>query len=140
MRILLAALCLWSCGARAESIFPPNDLHLYDSLNSQMGIDESTFNQVIAAGADSYKAEATQRSEKLVIRARWTEKTVNANVSRSDKYNGVVTINMYGGLARRQEITPAAFAIVLCHELGHAYRRANRRPALSCITVPQTNE
>lgn len=123
MRILVVALfCLVSCGARAESIFPDNDLHLYDNLNSKAGIDESTFNQIIAAGEDSYaKAEAVQRKEKLVINRKWSERIINANVNRDKKYEGTVEINMYGGLARRQEITPASFAIVLCHELGHAY-------------------
>ena len=43
---------------------------------------------------------------------------VNANCMRN---NGVVTVNMYGGLARRPEVTPEGFALVLCHELGHAY-------------------
>ena len=28
---------------------------------------------------------------------------------------------MYGGLARRNEVTPDGFALVLCHELAHAY-------------------
>jgi len=121
MKRLIASLCLLSCGAKAESIFPDNNLHLYDSLNAETGIQESTFNQIINAAADSYQAEATQRNERLIIHKRWTDKTVNANVSRSAKYGGAVTINMFGGLARRQEMTPAGFAIVLCHELGHAY-------------------
>lgn len=125
MRIIAAGLCLFACGAEAASIFPPNNLGDYDSLTATTGIDESTFNQIIAAGADSYaKAEAVQRNERLVVNRKWSDRTVNANVSRSDKYGGTVYINMYGGLARRQEITPAAFAIVLCHELGHAYAGA----------------
>jgi hypothetical protein len=126
MRILAILFLLFtSCGARAESIFPENDLHLYDNLNSKAGIDESTFGQVIAAGEDSYrKAEAVQRNEKLIVNRKWNEKIINANVNRDKKYEGTVEINMYGGLARRQEITPAGFAIVLCHELGHAYAGA----------------
>lgn len=124
MRILAAALCLAACGARAESIFPPNDLHLQDNLNATEGITESLFGQIIRAGASAYEGEACQRNEKLLIRERWKDATVNANVMRSAKYNGTVTINMYGGLARRPEITPAGFAIVVCHELGHAYAGA----------------
>ena len=42
--------------------------------------------------------------------------TVNANASQRGR---TWIVNMYGGLARRPEITPDGFAMVLCHELGH---------------------
>jgi hypothetical protein len=46
----------------------------------------------------------------------WDNNTVNASASRSF---GRWIVNMYGGLARRPEVTPDGFAMVLCHELGH---------------------
>lgn len=111
-----------SCGAYPSDFFPANNLGEQDQLNAGTGIDESMFGQIIRAGQDSYaKAEALQRNELLYVNRNWTDKTVNANVLRTKKYGGEVVINMYGGLARRKEITPSGFAIVLCHELGHAY-------------------
>lgn len=126
MRILAAIVPLLfsSCGSEAASFFPQNNLHLFDSLESQTGIDEQTFNAIISAGEDAYQGEATQRNETIRINRKWADRTVNANVGRDQKYGGNVIINMYGGLARRREINAASFAIVLCHELGHAYAGA----------------
>lgn len=130
-RLVLVMLCLvWttiacgaSCGAaQEESFFPDNELWKYDDVKEVSLIDEGLFNQIISAGQDSYqRAEAIQRNEKIIVNRKWSDKTVNANVARTKKCDGEVIINMYGGLARRKEITPAGFTLVFCHELGHAY-------------------
>jgi len=118
----LAVATFLSCGAGANSFFPENDLGRYDSISANSSVDEALFNQIITAGVDSYaKAEAVQRSEVINVNRLWSNPTVNANVGRTKKYGGEVILNMYGGLARRKEITPTGFTIVLCHELGHAY-------------------
>jgi len=95
-----------------------NDLWMEDDINSKAGITKEMFNAVIAAGLEIYKPMATENDEKLIINANWSNSTVNADCSRN---YGRVTVNMYGGLARRSEVTPEGFALVLCHELGHAY-------------------
>ena len=82
------------------------------------GVSQDEFNSIIQAALTAYHDDAQSRGETLTINARWEDPTVNANCSRID---GTVTINMYGGLARRNEVTPDTFALVLCHELGHAY-------------------
>jgi hypothetical protein len=46
----------------------------------------------------------------------WTNSTVNAS---ADQSGNDWEVNMYGGLARRAEVTPDGFALVVCHELGH---------------------
>jgi hypothetical protein len=46
----------------------------------------------------------------------WDDPTVNAMATRE---GNVWALYMYGGLARRKEITPDGFTIVVCHELGH---------------------
>ena len=94
---------------------PDNDLWKYD--NKEIGNQEQ-FNQIIDAGLELFKPLAAANNEKLVINKKWNDATVNANCSRS---GGIVTINMYGGLARRPEIIPEGFALVLMHELNHAY-------------------
>lgn len=107
-----------TANANALSFFPKNNLHLQDDQKSQSNITEEQFNQIIDIALDSYQIEADDNNERLKINNRWSDSTVNANVRR---FWGTVTINMYGGLARREEIVPDGFALVLCHELGHAY-------------------
>jgi len=114
-----------ACGSDSYNQFAPdNDLYLQDCLNCESagGVNEQEFKDIIKAGMDVYTPIAEANDETLIINGRWTDSTVNANCQRS---GGKVTVNMYGGLARRQEISPAGFAIVLCHEIdGHAYSGA----------------
>jgi hypothetical protein len=121
---IVAFFTLVSCGAEgAEHKFmPENDLWLEDCIScesfSLAPVTQDMFNKIIAAGRKAYAANAKANKETLVINAKWTSTTVNADCSR---YNGIVTVNMYGALARRQEITPEGFTLVLAHELNHAY-------------------
>lgn len=95
-----------------------NNFDQYDSLTSVGGITKAQFEAVIAAAHSVYDQKAKLGHEELKINDNWDDKTVNANCMRSD---GVVEINMYGGLARRVEVGVEGFALVLCHELSHAY-------------------
>lgn len=114
-----------NCVEYTSDIFPPNDLDKEDNLFTEKArISEDLFNRIIDAASLEYKVDAAERGEKLLINKLWTDSTVNANASRNKKYCGQVTLNMYGGLARRPEVLPSSFAIVVCHELGHAYAGA----------------
>ena len=118
--VLLAAAC---CGGQLTpslseiSFMPKNDLHLED-VYFKSNAGEEVFNKIIDIAKEEYQDEADANNERLIINKRWSDSTVNANVSRRW---GTVYINMYGGLYRRPEVTPEAFALVVCHELGHAY-------------------
>lgn len=102
----------------AYQVMPDNDLWKEDSLYKRGGLTQEMFNRVITIADEIYQPFAKQNNETLVINRKWTDSTVNANCSR---YRGKVTVNMFGGLARRSEVTVEGFALVLCHELGHAY-------------------
>lgn len=112
--ILFSSLCV----AQTQSIFPKNDLWKEDGFHELMSMTEEMFNKIIDIGYDLYEPYAEMNNETLKINRKWEDHTVNANVTRRW---GSVIINMYGGLARRPEISPESFALVLCHELGHAY-------------------
>jgi hypothetical protein len=101
-----------------RSFAPENDLWMEDNLEATGGITKEVFNQIIDVALEVYTPLAKQNNERLQVNRKWDDSTVNANVRRS---GGVVEINMFGGLARRSEVTPDGFALVLCHELGHAY-------------------
>jgi len=104
-----------------DTFMPDNDLWKQDSFEaSNGGITQTVFNKIVAAGKKAYAENARQNNEALVINALWTDATVNANCCRGCE-PGKVIVNMYGGLARRSEITPEGFALVLGHELSHAY-------------------
>ncbi len=121
--ILVSAIALSTANvalssSEVRSFAPDNDLWMEDNFFAAPNVSEELFNKIIDAGLKAYEPVAKQNREKINVNRRWSDATVNANVRRSA---GVVEINMYGGLARRQEITPEGFALVLCHELGHAY-------------------
>jgi hypothetical protein len=125
LRILMAVSLLLSSASFGfsdteftRSFMPENDLHLEDNFMATSNVTEEMFNLIIDTAKELYQPMADAKDENLVINNKWSDSTVNANCSR---WWGTVTINMYGGLARRPEVSPEAFALVLCHELGHAY-------------------
>jgi len=101
-----------------NTIVPENNLWEEDQFFLIENITEETFNNIIKVFHEVYDPEATAHNETLTFNAKWASSEVNA---RSIRNNGVVTIHLYGGLARRKEMTADAFALVICHELGHAY-------------------
>lgn len=98
------------------SILPPNNLHLQDNINSIANMSEQEFNTIINNIVNLYRPIVTARGARLTSNNLWTDTTVNASAQQSGN-NWI--INMYGGLARRPEVTPDGFAMVVCHELGH---------------------
>ncbi|MCB0365580.1 MAG: hypothetical protein H6624_04105 [Bdellovibrionaceae bacterium] len=80
------------------------------------GLTEAEFNDVLDAVQQVYGPIISAKGGNLMIRRLWSDGTVNASAMRSGR-NYVV--NMYGGLARHQEITKDGFALVACHETGH---------------------
>ena len=130
--IVLAVLFTAACGSNQTStpasvpdVAPmrvqftwDNDFDRLDNLFTTGGITQAQFEAVIAAVHSVYDQKAKLNGETLQINDNWDDPTVNANCMRHD---GLVEINMYGGLARRPEVSTEGFALVLCHELSHAY-------------------
>lgn len=131
LSILLAALALLGCGSQKDtsklrgsqastySWVENNDLWMEDNVNLVNNMDEALFNKIIDIAKEIYAPIAEEWKETLNINALWSDATVNANVTRDGQ--GWVEINMYGGLARRNEVIPLGFGLVLCHELNHLY-------------------
>ncbi|MBF0360012.1 MAG: hypothetical protein HQK49_03335 [Oligoflexia bacterium] len=101
--------------ASAHNFMPDNDLWKDDIyyINLKAAVDSSMFNKIMQGARDSYS------NQKLTINGDWSDPTVNASCNVNS--DGNIFINMYGGLARRPEVTLEGFTIVLCHELGHAF-------------------
>ncbi len=108
--------------AGAGQFMPPNDLWRQDCLTCKPfnQMTQDLFNRIVEAGKKSYQANADSNGERLVVNPLWSDSTVNADCCRGC-VQGEVTVNMYGGMARRAEMNPEGFALVLGHELSHAY-------------------
>jgi hypothetical protein len=116
----VAGMAMGSAQASDKEVYrfmEDNNLHLQDS-GFAANMTQEEFEAIIDAAYAIYAPAAKAKGEVLKINAKWSDSTVNANCGRNF---GTVTVNMYGGMARRPEVTPDAFALVLCHELGHAY-------------------
>lgn len=96
---------------------PENELAKFDRLDGSANITEDQFEAALVEVEAYYKplVKELYGAELAVIRD-WQDSTVNAYATRSgDQWE----IHMFGGLARRHEITPDGFELVACHEIGH---------------------
>ncbi|MGE0174191.1 MAG: proprotein convertase P-domain-containing protein [Oligoflexales bacterium] len=116
-KIFATALLILCYGTAHGSILPPNNLDQQDNLYSlDANIDEPRFNAIIDEVIESYRTIVESYGIELTVNKLWTNSTVNASAEqRSDTW----IVNMYGGLARRPEVTPDGFSLVVCHEIGH---------------------
>lgn len=115
-RLLLAIFTLTLAPVSHASILPENNLYLMDCFECESGIGIDEFERVINEAETIFAPIVEAFGEKLEIVNRWNDSTVNASAIQGF---GAWTVTMYGGLARRPEITSDGFALVLCHEIGH---------------------
>ena len=118
LSLSFASLALLSSGLAHASILPPNNLHLRDNVLQLANMTEAEFAAIVNNIVEQYQPLAKIHGGELSSNNLWSDPTVNAS-AQQDGNNWV--INMYGGLARRPEVTPDGFAMVVCHELGHHF-------------------
>ena len=113
----VAALIFTSCGEHKhrQSFMPENDLWKQDGYTAT-SMDQATFNSVIDQVDRVYRPIIAGLGGRLVFKRFWSDSTVNAY---ADRDNGNWNVSMYGGLARRPEITRLGFLMVVCHEVTH---------------------
>ena len=100
-----------------RSFMPANDLNQEDDLDGKDGLTEAQFNAVIDKAEKIYKPIFTQFGATFKVERLWSDATVNAYADQPSATDWQV--HMYGGLARRAEVTEDGFAMVICHEMGH---------------------
>lgn len=99
-----------------DGIIEKNNLWIDTHSKNVSEIDESKFNQIIDKVSKIYKPIIENNGGKLIVEKDWEDGTVNAYASRKrNKW----FIHMFGGFARHEVITPDAFTLVVCHEIGH---------------------
>jgi len=120
-RILAAALAALTLPAVASAQFAPkNDLWKQDAAIRKMDpkMTQKEFDAISQGVIDVFAPFADLHGGKLSVNADWNDSTVNASAEE----NGTSwVVNMYGGLARRPEITYDGYKGVICHELGHHF-------------------
>lgn len=114
MKLFVMCLFLGSVSTLA-TILPKNNLHLQDRLFDST-MTEERFNDIIDSVTVVYEPIVSSFGANLVVDKDWEDPTVNAYANQSGKK---WTVAMFGGLARRPEVTDDGFAMVVCHELGH---------------------
>jgi len=113
--LMFLLVFLFTSSAQADFL-PENNLHLMDNLDAEGGTTEEEFNAVIAEAKEFYGSIFEGHDVNLVIIPDWESSVVNASAFQSgDDWK----VRMFGGLARREEVTRDGFALVLCHEIGH---------------------
>lgn len=98
-----------------HGFMPDNNLYLQDNF-LRANIVESEFNDVITRAENIYRPIFQSFGANLQIVRKWNDSTVNAY---ADQMGNTWRVTMFGGMARRPEVTADGFALVLCHEIGH---------------------
>lgn len=101
-----------------QMTLPPNNLHLRDRVGVIANVTEQRFGQIIDEVMVRWIAIAKAKGINLTVDKNWSDSTVNAFASQNGNDWKVA---MFGGLARRPEVTEDGFALVVCHELGHHF-------------------
>lgn len=116
---IIVSMFLASSAASAfeqRTFMPPNNLH-HDQQDADSGITKAQFDAVIGRAKRVYGPIISGMGAKLIIEGNWSDNTVNASADQASPTQW--RVNMYGGMARRAEVTEDGFAMVLCHEIGH---------------------
>ena len=119
MKYLVLVLSLLSFSLFAQpsntTFMPDNNLDLQDGFFDN-GMTQNDFNNIIDSVEKYYIPIVKFYGADLIINRKWSDATVNAQAyQEGTKWY----VDMFGGLARRPEITFDGFAMVLCHEIGH---------------------
>lgn len=127
--VMLSSLVFFACGSNSEgskvsgeihsktikTFMPENNLWQEDGFMDN-GMTEEKFNEIIDYVGKAYKPIVELLGGNLVIKGDWNDSTVNAYADRED---GNWNVSMFGGLARRAEVTEDGFAMVIAHEISH---------------------
>lgn len=114
---LLSPVAGFTCtGMTGNNFLPKNGINIPANLKSNTGISQIQFNKVIDRLLKIYTPIISQLNAKFVINGRWEFASANAFAFRYDDKYGV---EIAGGLARHPLMTEDAFALAVCHEIGH---------------------
>mgnify|MGYP001354513285 CR=1 FL=1 len=118
----LLAICIFltfctDSHSQILKLLPENELHLDGSFNRRKpNIKQREFQVIMEKAQLIYEPIVASFGGELKVYGGWYVNTVNAYANQK---GGTWEVTIYGGLARRPEITPDAVMLIVCHELGH---------------------
>ncbi len=99
-----------------DGFAPKNNLYIPANQFTDTGITQDQWTALFDRYEKIYTPIIAAHGGKLELNRLWDDGTVNANANQDGT---TWTINMYGGLARYQNMTVDGMALVVCHETGH---------------------
>lgn len=118
----------YACDLEGKTgIVPENTMFIPTGLKALGGISQAQFNRTIDGIAKIYTPVVKSLGGTLTMVKKWEDGTVNAYAHRDEATGKIWHVSMFGGLARHPSITEDAFAMVVCHELGHHLGGAPRK-------------
>lgn len=114
--VQISAMTVLVTSTAHAKFLPENNLHLEDHVWLSGGLTEAQFNEQIDKVSAVIAPIMKNLGGRMTVERAWTDSTVNAY---ADQQGGTWNVHMFGGLARRPEVTPDGFAMVICHESGH---------------------
>lgn len=88
--------------------------------NAAAAISERTFHRVLDLAERIYTGEFLARDLRLQLQRYWKSDAHRASASQQEDRQGrIAVVSISGGIARDAIITRDAFALIVCHEIGH---------------------
>jgi hypothetical protein len=106
-----------------QGFFPANNFQVPIGFTNT-GLSEKEFTAVMDKYEKIYSPIIAAHGGSLQLNRHWADSTVNAS---AQQLWGYWQIEMYGGLARFDGMTPDAMMMVVCHETGHHLGGAPRK-------------
>ena len=138
--LLFFIICIGLFKSSHKSIFKGHvfvDTLVYETGSSDdkpSNISKEQFDEIIAIAQNVYDEIIEEENLKpLKITGYWDSTVVNAYMNEQYQIN---LVSISGALARRPEISPEGLALIVCHEIGHAYGgKPERRAPLFLASV-----
>jgi hypothetical protein len=115
--IALPAVFIMAAQLPAFATFIPEEYEaLAPKSTGPSNTDEAEFRQIVSHIQQTFAPKVTALGGKLSVSGDWRNEKLNAGARQQF---GTWQVQITGGLARRPELTPDGFTLILCHELGH---------------------
>lgn len=114
---LLGALLVFVFNPSANATFvPENEIRVQGLSIGPANMSEADFRATIAKIQQAYEGIVRTHGASLSITGDWNSETLNAGATQMGR---TWKVQITGALARRPELSPDGFTLILCHELGH---------------------
>ena len=116
LAFVLLVFSSFIAGPAHSKFAPDNNEYIGVDEKTTSTIDEIEFNLIADTIANIYTQGIEALGAKITFEKKWEDGTVNAYASQAGTE---WKIALFGGLARYPGMTSDAFALVICHEVGH---------------------